>query len=136
MNLFVDTAGWVALFVHNDKYHRVAKPAFEALLHQRVTLVVTEAVFSEAVTLMRYRVGFEAAQALGEWVRASPHVRWVHTEPAWWDDAWALFTQYDDQDFSLTDCLSFVTMRRLRLRDAFTFDHHFAVMGFRLWPNT
>ena len=41
---------------------------------------------------------------------------------------------YDDKDFSFTDCTSFVMMRRLKIVDAFTADHHFEQMGFRLWP--
>ena len=45
-----------------------------------------------------------------------------------------LFKTYDDKEFSFVDCASFVVMRREHLVDAFTFDHHFAQMGFRLWP--
>ena len=40
----------------------------------------------------------------------------------------------DDQRFSYTDCTSFVVMHALELTQAFTADHHFAVLGFELIP--
>lgn len=42
--------------------------------------------------------------------------------------------RYEDREFSLTDCSSFVIMRREKLRQAFGFDHNFEQMGFLLWP--
>ena len=42
-----------------------------------------------------------------------------------------LFADRSDKDWSLTDCLSFVVMRRRNLHQALTADHHFAQAGFR-----
>ena len=41
-------------------------------------------------------------------------------------EAVELFRKYADQKVSFTDCLSFVSMKRLSIRTAFTFDRHFA----------
>ena len=35
-----------------------------------------------------------------------------------------------DQDFSFTDCVSFVVMKELHLHDARATDHHFRIAGF------
>ncbi len=35
-----------------------------------------------------------------------------------------------DQEFSFTDCLSFVVMKELRLTDALATDKHFRIAGF------
>ena len=42
----------------------------------------------------------------------------------------ALFQQHTDKAWSFTDCVSFGLMRGLRVRDAFTTDHHFKQAGF------
>jgi uncharacterized protein len=41
-----------------------------------------------------------------------------------------LFRKHADKVWSFTDCVSFALMHELRLRDAFTTDHHFKQAGF------
>jgi predicted nucleic acid-binding protein len=50
----------------------------------------------------------------------------------WEGAAEELLLQYQDQDFSYVDATSFVTMRRLSIGEAFTFDRHFAAAGFTI----
>lgn len=42
--------------------------------------------------------------------------------------------RYGDQDFSLTDAVSFALMKRRSIRRALTFDKHFAAAGFEMLP--
>ncbi|NJK27501.1 MAG: type II toxin-antitoxin system VapC family toxin [Coleofasciculaceae cyanobacterium SM2_3_26] len=44
--------------------------------------------------------------------------------------AWQIFWQFSDKDWSFTDCTSRVVMARLGLVDAFVFDRHFRQFGF------
>jgi len=134
MNLLADTAGWMALYDERDKYQAGARAAFRSLLNQKVVFVVTDYILAETVTLILYRVGHAQATRCGESLLNSPHVKLVRIGPDLWNDAWAMFKRYDDKEFSFTDCTSFVVMRQENLRDAFSFDHHFEQMGFRLWP--
>lgn len=46
------------------------------------------------------------------------------------DQALGEFRRHADKDWSFTDCASFIIMRELRIRDAFTTDHHFRQAGF------
>ena len=50
------------------------------------------------------------------------------------ESAWQIFLDYDDQEFSFTDCTSFALMRLKNIQDAFTFDGHFQTMGFAVHP--
>lgn len=134
MNLFADSAAWQALYDTDDRYHRVASEAFKELSEQKITFYITDYVFDEAVTLIRGRAGHTQAAFCGDWLLHSPRVRFIRVNIEQWDESWKLFKQYNDKHFSFTDCASFVVMRHLKLRDAFTFDHHFEQMGFRLWP--
>ena len=45
-------------------------------------------------------------------------------------EALALYRQHQDKEWGLTDCSSFVIMRRLGLTESLTFDHHFEQAGF------
>jgi predicted nucleic acid-binding protein len=81
---------------------------------------------------MRMRVGYAPAQQFLRKVRESALVRRVFVPEAWETEAESLLQQYADQDFSYVDATSFVAMRRLRISEAFTFDHHFLVAGFAL----
>jgi predicted nucleic acid-binding protein len=46
--------------------------------------------------------------------------------------SWEYFRRLDLHKLSAVDATSFAIMKRARIRLAFTFDHHFAVVGFRL----
>lgn len=46
------------------------------------------------------------------------------------EKAWDIFERYDDKDFSFTDCVSFVVMREMGIKETFAFDEHFNQMGF------
>ena len=134
MNLLADSAAWLALYDRGDKYHARARRAFHGLAERKVSFVVTDYVIAEAVTLIMGRAGHATAAMCGDWLLNSPRVRLVRTDVDLWNETWRLFKRYDDKQFSFVDCLSFVVMRREHLADAFTFDHHFEQMGFRLWP--
>jgi predicted nucleic acid-binding protein len=43
----------------------------------------------------------------------------------------ALFASRKDKEWSVVDCISFEVMKRRRLHDALTADHHFEQAGFR-----
>ena len=58
-----------------------------------------------------------------------PRLEWIGPER--FHAACALFRKYADKEWSFTDCVSFGTMRELRVRDAFTIDHHFKQSGLR-----
>jgi predicted nucleic acid-binding protein len=134
MNLFADSSAWIALYDERDKYHVAAQSAFRQLGRQPAVFVMTDYVMAETMTMILYRAGHARAVRFGEWALRSINVRQVRVDMALWNEAWRLFKMYDDKDFSFVDCTSFAIMRREHLADAFTFDHHFGQMGFRLWP--
>jgi predicted nucleic acid-binding protein len=134
VRLFADTAAWLNLYDRREAAHTATRKAFEGLQRQRVTLYVTDYVLDETLTIIQARVDHAAAVVCGQLLLRSPAIRLVHIDAELWAEAWQMFQMYDDKDFSFTDCTSFVVMRRHKLLDAFTVDHHFEQMGFRLWP--
>jgi len=132
--LFVDTAGWLACADEGDLLHIQTVAARDAWLEAGGVLLTTDYVADETLTLMRLRLGLDAAEAWWRQVDGSSRLRWEYVGMARADKARALFFRYRDKGFSFTDCTSFVVMRELRLREALTTDHHFVQAGFTKRP--
>ncbi len=134
MRFFADTSGWIAIFDTDDKYHVRAKDWITSLEGQGERFVTTDYILDETITHLLNAVNHATAEEFALWVLKQKQVRIIHITEELWHESLKLFNRYDDKDFSFTDCTSFVVMRRENLRDAFTFDHHFEQMGFRLCP--
>jgi len=96
--------------------------------------VTSDYVADETLTLLRIRLGIDAAETWWQQVDGSSRVRWENISPARADKARSLFFRYRDKSFSFTDCTSFTLMRELKLREALTTDHHFLQAGFGIKP--
>ncbi len=134
MRLFVDTSGWTALFNPRDQYYPQVRGTMQEIIGQSNRLITTDYVLDETITNLVTAVNHAAAEKFAVWVLEQKHIQVIRIDEDLWDEALALFRKYDDKDFSFTDCTSFVVMQRLKLTDAFGFDHHFEQMKFRLWP--
>jgi predicted nucleic acid-binding protein len=134
MRLFGDSSAWLPFFDRHEPEHITIRRAVGELPRHSLVIYVTDYVIDETLTLILARAGHPTAVACGEWLLRSPFVQVIHIEPFQWDQAWAIFRRYDDKKYSFTDCTSFVVMQQLKLEYAFTFDHHFEQMGFRMWP--
>lgn len=132
--LFVDTAGWMACADAADPAHARSRAARDAALAAGQSLITTDFVIDETLTLIRFRLGLDAARAWWQQVEGSSRLRWERIDAARFEKAQGLFFQYQDKDFSFTDCTSFVVMRELRLTHAMTTDRHFRQVGFQLLP--
>jgi len=127
--VFVDTSALYALADAADQWH--ARAARTARTLRGADLVTTDLVVAEAWFLARARLGRDAAVRLWQEVRAGG-ARMESIGPDDRDRAWTISRDFADQDFSLTDCVSFAVVERLGVREAFSFDRDFAV--FRYGP--
>ena len=124
--VFVDTGGWFASIVPWDANHDLAK---NWLAQNNRTLLTTDSVLSETLTLLRIRGERERAMWLGEkvWSEELAVLYMVDREDQL--AAWDVFRRFADKDWSFVDCLSKVVMERLGIDTAFSFDHHFHQFG-------
>ena len=129
--IFVDTGAWYALVDSDDADHKAAAAFLAA---NTMPLITTNFIFSETVTLIRYRIGHEAARIFGQKLKESSFVRVVTVTTADEERAWEIFCKYRDQDFSFVDCASFAVMERMKLSTAFGFDRHFSAMKYAVVP--
>ena len=134
VDLFVDTAGWMALADGADPAHAAARTARDDCLRDGGALITTDYVVDEMLTLIRLRLGLHAARNWWERVDSSRRLRWEWIDPARADKARTWFFKWADKSFSFTDCTSFVVMDELSLRKALTTDRHFLQAGFEMLP--
>jgi predicted nucleic acid-binding protein len=132
--LFVDTAGWMACADAGDPKHLEARSARDHWLEQGYLLLTTDYVIDETLTLLRFRLGIDAAEEWWHTLSTSRRVRHELIDGDRAERARAIFFRYRDKDFSFTDCTSFALMRELRLRAALTTDRHFRKVGFEVVP--
>jgi len=63
-------------------------------------------------------------------IRSDPRYTIVPPDAVTLEEATQLYRQRQDKKWSLTDCTSFVLMKRHGITDALTADHHFTQAGF------
>jgi uncharacterized protein len=133
--LFLDSGYVVALELQNDQYHERTAAHWQKLMSPTpARLVTTSLVFAEIVTLLSARGQRQRSIQVGDWLFSSKHLLLVDVDRSLFDDGWAYFKQHDDKQYSLTDAVSFVLMKRLGIRTALTFDHHFRQARFDVEP--
>ena len=132
--MFVDTAGWVAAADAADPDRKRVCAERDQWLEAGGVLLTTDYVCDETLTVLRCRLGLDAAEAWWRMVEGSSRLRLESVDAARAEKARSIFFRYRDKDFSFTDCTSFVVMRELRIRRVLTLDPHFAQMAFEVVP--
>lgn len=133
MKLFVDTSAWLALNDKNDQYHSKAITKSLEIKKQKIELITSEYIFDESITLIRHRISHKSAIIFGDSLLNSNIICIADVTEEVRFKAWEMFKEYEDKEFSFTDCTSFVLMKNLRLQKAFTFDEHFKQMGITIF---
>ena len=128
----VDTSALYALLDGDDAYHARSVERWEREPPGEGSLVTTNYIVLESMTLLQARLGMAAVRTFHdavlpvlrlEWINEGAHARAV-----------SAFLAADRRGPSLVDFSSFEIMRRLGIRSAFTFDRHFRQYGFETLP--
>lgn len=126
--VFLDTVGLIAVWDTTDQWHVSAAAAYQRLLQECRPLLTTPQVFLEcgnAAARRPYRARVNA-------LRRALEEEQLLVEPTR-DEiaaAWVTFEQSGIGDAGIVDQISFIVMRRLGLKEAFTNDRHFQTAGF------
>ena len=130
IDVFMDTAGFLALWDAADEHHGRAIRLQAELTRKGRRFLITDYIIDETVTLLLVRHSHSAAADFLETVTSSEslQIHWVTSDR--FHSAAAFFARHDDKEWSFTDCVSFELMHELNLRDSFTTDQHFRQAGF------
>ncbi len=124
--IFLDTGFLFALVSKRDVHHARVVEVFRAFKDLRLAehLLTTNHVVAEAVTLTR-KIGHAEAARLGEQLYGEKLARIHWASPDEERLAFDYFKRHNDQTYSFVDCLSFVVMEKIGIREALAVDSDF-----------
>lgn len=125
---FVDTSAILALLNRDDPNHQHAANTFSELSHQRSELITTSYVLVETYALLMRRFGKNAAKRFRQYFEPIFKVIWV--DETMHDAGLNLLFTRPGRRLSLVDAISFVSMQKHRIGEAFAYDQHFKKEGF------
>jgi len=129
--VFVDSGAWIALALSRDPLHAQAREQWDLLQGAAAKLHTSVPVVIETFTFLERNASRDVALAWKSSITAPGTVKILPCELRDLEQSWEFFRRTDLHQLSAVDASSFAIMRRARIRLAFTFDHHFAVAGFR-----
>jgi uncharacterized protein len=129
---FVDSGAWIALALSRDPLHGRAREQWDILQAAGAKLHTSVPVVIETFTFLDRNANRDVALAWKEEIYKRGTVKILPCELRDLDHAWDYFRRKDLHKLSAVDATSFAIMKRARIRLAFAFDHHFAVVGHRL----
>ena len=127
--IFADTFYWAALLNPKDQWHDAAKDAQQKL--GWVRLVTTETVLIELLNFFS-EYGAEMRQTVVDTVRdilVGLDIDYISHSPEIFLDALDFYERRLDKGYSLTDCISMLTMKNLAVQKILTHDDHFEQEG-------
>jgi uncharacterized protein len=130
--VFVDSGAWIALALSRDPLHERAREQWNLLQRAGAKLHTSVPVVIESFTFLERNANRDVALAWKESIYRPGVVRILPCELSDLQQSWDYFRRSDLHKLSAVDATSFVIMKRARIRIAYTFDHHFAAVGFRL----
>ena len=129
--IFLDASYAIALASRSDRHHARAVELATWIEARQVALITTRAVMLEignALSKQRHR---SAGVTLLKAIERDAQIEIVPLTEELYAQALALYERYTDKEWGLTDCVSFVVMRKRGLQEALTTDIHFRQASFR-----
>ena len=127
-NIFIDSSAYKALFDKQDDFYLKATTFMTSLPHEDTKLFTSNFILDETYTLIRSHFGKAKAISFRQYI-----VPVSLTDEA---EAWNYFEKLPGRGVSFTDCTSFAVMKRLGIKQAFTFDEDFERAGFEVVPSS
>ncbi|MFT3881660.1 MAG: PIN domain-containing protein [Gemmatales bacterium] len=130
-NVFVDTSGWAEILDDTLPMHHQAEELAKSCVKNAGRLVTTDLILIELTALLTSPLKMPKARQIPimQQLRSDASIV-VISAAQHVPDAWHLWENRQDKDWSMVDCVSFVVMQKLELLEAITSDHDFEQAGF------
>lgn len=124
-SIFADTFYWVALINKTDSWHQRVRSYSPNL--SNVKIITTEEVLTETINFFAsFPAPIRAAVSqLVVQIIADYNIQVIPQTHESFIEGLELFQQRFDKGYSLTDCISMMTMKKLDIMEILTHDKHF-----------
>jgi uncharacterized protein len=129
---FVDSGAWIALALSRDPHHAQAREQWDLLHGAGAKLHTSVPVVIETFTFLDRSANRDVALMWKESIYSLGTLKILPCDLYDLEQSWDYFRRADLYKLSAVDATSFAIMKRAKIRLAYAFDHHFAVVGFRL----
>ena len=129
--LFLPT---IAYYNSKDSNHQAARAFIRGFEGHSVLLVTTDYIFDEVMTVLLVRGNKDIAIQTGKAMLDEPNIEFMRIDEEIFNQAWEMFQNFRDKEWSFTDYTSYVLMRKLNIETGISFDRHFKQFGFRVVP--
>ena len=126
--VFADTGYWLALLNPRDQLHGKVQSVSASL--GQVRIITSEMVLDELLAGLSVPPVRAAAVNAVSTVLANPNVEVVPQTSLQFREAFDLYKNRMDKEWSLTDCSSFNLMKERGIAEALAHDEHFEQAGF------
>lgn len=128
--IFVDTFYWIALINKKDTWHQKVRNYSQNL--DNVKLVTTQEVLVETVNFFASypQQMKEAVYRLVEAIINDINIQVLPQNEESFMMGLNFFKNRFDKGYSLTDCISMMTIKKLKITEVLTHDKHFTQEGF------
>lgn len=131
MTVFVDSSALIALWNKDDSAHELAISKASKLQLEENSLIVSNIVVGEVLTVLSMKLGINRANKFWEYV-ANNKLKVVFVDEDIFDKAWDIFEKRTSKNLSFFDCTSFVVINEFNIDKVFSFDSDFKKHEFNL----
>ncbi|RKX85758.1 MAG: VapC toxin family PIN domain ribonuclease [Spirochaetes bacterium] len=132
--IYIDTGAFIARHLKRDQYNETAVTGWKDLQTKNERYFTSNFVLDETFTLLGSRAGYKFASQRARNIYLSDTITILRPDREAEIKALDLFEKYSNLEVSYTDCISFVLMSRNRIDRVFSFDKHFEIAGFTIFP--
>ena len=131
--IFIDSGPFIARYISRDQFHKKALLLWEKVRQSTGKCFTSNFVLDEVFTFVGRKAGNSFSAQRAEKIYASNMITILRPDINDEVKAIEYFSKYSDQKISFTDCISFVLMKKHRIKKVLTFDTHFQFAGFSIF---
>jgi len=121
-SIFADSNYFVALFNPADALYRNTLPITRKLNAERRSLVISNFIFLETVTIVSQKRGRDVALELGKYLLSDRLIEIIHIDEELQEYSWEVFKRERAKNLSFVDCSIVAAMKSENISELLTFD--------------